>query len=74
MTGRNNKRPGAVAKCIFVLIVLVGASFAWVAWRGLQKEPHGAVIGSDVLPSQAARAGGGVPTREPVQREPAVQH
>jgi hypothetical protein len=65
MVDRHNKRPGGVAKCLFLLIILAIAAFAWIAVRGLQKEPHGPVVGSDVLPGQAARANGGVPGAQP---------
>lgn len=65
MVGRHNKRPGGVAKCLFLLIILAIAAFAWIAVRGLQKEPHGPVVGSDFLPGQAARAKGSVPGAQP---------
>jgi hypothetical protein len=65
MVGRHNKKPGAIAKCLFLLILLVVAGFMWLAIRGLQKEPHGAAVGCDVLPGQAARASGGVPHPQP---------
>lgn len=65
MTRRNNKKPGVVARCLLLLILLASAAFAWVALRGLQREPHGAVVGSDVLPGQAARATGAAPVTQP---------
>jgi hypothetical protein len=65
MVGRHNKRPGGVAKCLFLLIILVIAAFAWFAVRGLQKEPHGPAVGSDVLPGQVAQGHGAVPDPQP---------
>ena len=53
MHGHGNQRPGLVARCIFVLIVLVGIATIVVGVIALRRESE-PIRGSQALPGQVA--------------------
>lgn len=64
MHGRGNERPGLVAKCVFVLIGVVGLAMLAVGIFAMRNEST-PVRGSQVLPAQAAEQAGQMPRAAP---------
>jgi len=64
MHRRGNERPGLVAKCIFVLIGVLGLAMLAVGIIAIRNEPT-PVRGSQVLPAQAAEQAGQTPRPAP---------
>lgn len=64
MDGRGKRRPGTVAKCIYVLIIVVGLATLALGIYVMRREPP-AVRGSQSIPAQAAEQTGEQPRPSP---------